>query len=90
MSLTKYQYPPIDFLAEEAKIMQIQLKCSCGEGSCHEWAIIELQGVVEVQPGFQDQLQNLEIGRLCRSSQVSVPCPLISELSHLCFYFSFI
>ncbi|OWM75626.1 chromosome transmission fidelity protein 8 homolog [Punica granatum] len=49
--------------------MQIQLKCSCGEGNCLEWAIIELQGVVEVQPGFQDQLQDLEIGRLCRPSQ---------------------
>lgn len=57
--------------------MQIQLKCSCGEGSCREWAIIELQGVVEVQPGFQDQLQNLEIGRLCRSPQVRMPCSLI-------------
>ncbi|KAF9617538.1 hypothetical protein IFM89_037350 [Coptis chinensis] len=27
-----------------------------------------MQGVVEVQPSFQDRLQNLEIGRLCRSS----------------------
>lgn len=64
-------------MAEEAKIMQIQLKCSCGERSCREWAIIELQGVVEVQPGFQDKLQNLEIGRLCHSPQVSMPCSLI-------------
>ncbi|XP_044507087.1 chromosome transmission fidelity protein 8 homolog [Mangifera indica] len=48
--------------------MQIRIKCSCGEGSCPEWAIIELQGVVEVQPSFQDRLQNLEIGQLCRPS----------------------
>ncbi|KAJ0042185.1 hypothetical protein Pint_17419 [Pistacia integerrima] len=48
--------------------MQIQIKCSCGEGSCPEWAIIEVQGVVEVQPSFQDRLQNLEIGQLCRPS----------------------
>ncbi|KAF9624691.1 hypothetical protein IFM89_012984, partial [Coptis chinensis] len=35
---------------------------------CAEWAIVEMQGVVEVQPSFQDRLQNLEIGRLCHSS----------------------
>lgn len=51
--------------------MQIQVKCSCGAEKCPEWAIIELQGVVEVQPSFQDSLQNLQIGQLCRpSSQV--------------------
>ncbi|KAI4347528.1 hypothetical protein L6164_008337 [Bauhinia variegata] len=48
--------------------MQIRVKCKCGEGSCHEWAIVELQGVVEVQSPFQDRLQNLEIGTLCRPS----------------------
>ncbi|KAF9617570.1 hypothetical protein IFM89_037382 [Coptis chinensis] len=48
--------------------MQIKLKCSCGEEGCAEWAIVEMQGVVEVQPSFQDRLQNLEIGCLCRSS----------------------
>lgn len=52
--------------------MQIQLKCSCGDGSCPEWAIVELQGVVEVQPSFQGQLQNLEIGKLCRPSSQEV------------------
>ncbi|XVE64203.1 hypothetical protein DITRI_Ditri07aG0082800 [Diplodiscus trichospermus] len=46
--------------------MQIQVKCSCGADKCPEWAIIELQGVVEVQPSFQDSLQNLHIGQLCR------------------------
>ncbi|XP_012090278.1 putative uncharacterized protein DDB_G0287975 [Jatropha curcas] len=48
--------------------MQIQVKCSCGAENCPEWAIVELQGVVEVQPSFQDRLQNLEIGELCRPS----------------------
>ncbi|KAK6936468.1 Chromosome transmission fidelity protein 8 [Dillenia turbinata] len=48
--------------------MEIKVKCSCGEGNCAEWAIIELQGVVEAQPSFQDRLQNLEIGILCRPS----------------------
>ncbi|KAK9090974.1 hypothetical protein Sjap_024151 [Stephania japonica] len=48
--------------------MQIRVKCECGESSCREWAIVELQGVVEAQPAFQDQIQNLEIGVLCRAS----------------------
>ncbi|XP_022736134.1 putative uncharacterized protein DDB_G0287975 [Durio zibethinus] len=48
--------------------MQIQVKCSCGAEKCPEWAIIELQGVVEVQPSFRDSLQNLQIGLLCRPS----------------------
>lgn len=48
--------------------MQIQVRCRCGEGNCPEWAIVELQGVVEAKPSFRDCLQNLEIGRLCHSS----------------------
>ncbi|XP_070031146.1 uncharacterized protein [Nicotiana tomentosiformis] len=48
--------------------MQIQVKCSCGEEKCPEWAILELQGVVEAQPSFKDRLQNLQIGILCRPS----------------------
>ncbi|KAK6155745.1 hypothetical protein DH2020_009993 [Rehmannia glutinosa] len=48
--------------------MQIQVKCSCGEGNCPEWAIVELQGVVEAQPSFVDRIQNLQIGVLCRPS----------------------
>ena len=50
------------------KQMEIKVKCSCGEGNCPEWAIIELQGVVEAQPSIRDCIQNLEIGRLCHSS----------------------
>ncbi|XP_042503711.1 chromosome transmission fidelity protein 8 homolog [Macadamia integrifolia] len=48
--------------------MQIQVKCSCGEENCPEWAIVELQGVIEAQPFVQDRLQNLEIGCLCHTS----------------------
>ncbi|GAA0149451.1 hypothetical protein LIER_08615 [Lithospermum erythrorhizon] len=48
--------------------MQIKVKCSCGEGKCPEWAIVELQGVVEAQPHMQGSLQNLQIGVLCRPS----------------------
>jgi chromosome transmission fidelity protein 8 len=44
--------------------MQIRVRCSCGEGSCLEWAIMEFQGVVEAQPGFHDSLPNLQIGTL--------------------------
>ncbi|XP_047940426.1 chromosome transmission fidelity protein 8 homolog [Salvia hispanica] len=48
--------------------MLIQVKCSCGERQCPEWAIVELQGTVEAQPSFQDRIQNLQIGLLCRPS----------------------
>ncbi|OMO86043.1 Chromosome transmission fidelity protein 8 [Corchorus capsularis] len=52
--------------------MKIQVKCSCGADNCPEWAIIELQGVVEAQPSFQDSLQNLTIGELCRPSSQEI------------------
>ncbi|MCL7043756.1 hypothetical protein MKW94_028107 [Papaver nudicaule] len=48
--------------------MKIELKCSCGDGNCPEWAIVKLQGMIEVQPCFKDCIQNLEIGILCRTS----------------------
>ncbi|GJX40384.1 chromosome transmission fidelity protein 8 [Tanacetum coccineum] len=48
--------------------MEIKLKCGCGESNCPEWAMIEVQGVVEVQPAFQHSLSNLQIGILCRPS----------------------
>ncbi|KAH6835750.1 chromosome transmission fidelity-like protein [Perilla frutescens var. hirtella] len=48
--------------------MQIKVKCSCGEGKCPEWAIVELQGAVEAQPSFQNCVENLQIGILCRPS----------------------
>ncbi|CAI9092192.1 OLC1v1027377C1 [Oldenlandia corymbosa var. corymbosa] len=48
--------------------MKIKVRCSCGEGKCPEWAVVELQGVVETQPAFQNRLHNLQIGVLCRPS----------------------
>lgn len=66
---------------EKGKKMEIRVRCNCGEGSCEEWGIVELQGVVEPQSGFHDSLPNLHIGTLCRpSSQV--------PLSHPSFFFS--
>ncbi|XP_047321105.1 uncharacterized protein LOC124925179 [Impatiens glandulifera] len=49
--------------------MQIRVKCTCGESECSEWVIVELQGVIEPQAAYQDRLQNLEIGKLCRPSE---------------------
>ncbi|KAK9665525.1 hypothetical protein RND81_14G118000 [Saponaria officinalis] len=46
----------------------IQVKCRCGEKNCPEWAIIEVQGVIEVKSELQNRLETLEIGRLCRPS----------------------
>ncbi|XP_039062709.1 uncharacterized protein LOC120207275 [Hibiscus syriacus] len=48
--------------------MQNQVKCRCGEEKCPEWEKIELQGVIESQPSFQDPLQDLQIEQLCRPS----------------------
>ncbi|CAD5187244.1 unnamed protein product [Musa acuminata subsp. malaccensis] len=58
--------------------MQIQVKCNCGDGKCPEWAIIELQGVVESQLAISDQINGLEIGHLCCSSLSSS-----SQLSYI-------
>ncbi|KAL2629457.1 hypothetical protein R1flu_014143 [Riccia fluitans] len=45
--------------------MLIQLKCSCE--NCREWAIIELQGTIEIQQSeLLEKLRNLEIGTLCK------------------------
>lgn len=70
--------------------MQIQVRCGCG-GDCREWTIIEVQGVVEVQPAFKEQFQNLEIGQLCRpSSQVLVryfalsACQYVHRIGNFC------
>ncbi|KAL8139596.1 hypothetical protein V2J09_005617 [Rumex salicifolius] len=55
-----------------AEGMKIEVKCCCENGSCPEWAIVELQGVVEVQPDFLNRIENLEIGQLCRTSSQEV------------------
>ncbi|GLJ25378.1 hypothetical protein SUGI_0485820 [Cryptomeria japonica] len=49
--------------------MQIKLKCNCSKEDCMEWAILELQGTIDVQLAFRNKLQNLQIGSLCRSSK---------------------
>ncbi|KAL9237294.1 hypothetical protein vseg_011862 [Gypsophila vaccaria] len=46
----------------------IKVKCKCGEENCKEWAIIEVQGVIEVKSELRNRLHTLEIGRLCRPS----------------------
>ncbi|KAI5441442.1 hypothetical protein KIW84_010787, partial [Lathyrus oleraceus] len=59
---------PFTKLKRRGKKMQIRVKCNCGEGNCVEWGVVELQGFVEPQPGFQGSLANLQIGILCRPS----------------------
>jgi len=44
--------------------MQIPVRCSCGE--CKDWAMVELQGSLEIQ--HSASLHNLTIGSLCRTS----------------------
>ncbi|XP_039138978.1 putative uncharacterized protein DDB_G0287975 [Dioscorea cayenensis subsp. rotundata] len=52
--------------------MEIRVKCRCGNGGCSEWAIVELQGVVESQvSSIGTRIEGLEIGNLCRSSSSS-------------------
>lgn len=47
--------------------MQIRVQCACGESSCPEWAVVELQGVVQPQASFAGDIRGLHIGRLCSS-----------------------
>uniref|UniRef100_A0A453KKJ7 Chromosome transmission fidelity protein 8 n=3 Tax=Triticinae TaxID=1648030 RepID=A0A453KKJ7_AEGTS len=48
--------------------MQIQVRCGCGEAACPEWAVVEVQGVLQPQPCFSGRIQGLHIGRLCSTS----------------------
>ncbi|KAF8716495.1 hypothetical protein HU200_026280 [Digitaria exilis] len=50
--------------------MEIRVRCGCGESSCPEWAVVELQGVVQPQASFAGDIRGLHIGRLC-----SAPSP---------------
>ncbi|XP_073003501.1 uncharacterized protein [Typha latifolia] len=59
------------YLWADKEVIQIKIKCNCSEGKCPEWAIVELQGVVESQAAIGNQIQGLEIGRLCCSSSSS-------------------
>ncbi|CAN6173907.1 unnamed protein product [Urochloa humidicola] len=45
--------------------MEIRVRCGCGEPSCLEWAVVELQGVVQPQASFAGDIRGLHIGRLC-------------------------
>uniref|UniRef100_A0A0E0B123 Chromosome transmission fidelity protein 8 n=1 Tax=Oryza glumipatula TaxID=40148 RepID=A0A0E0B123_9ORYZ len=51
--------------------MQIRVRCGCGEAGCPEWAIVEVQGVVQPQPCFSGRIQGLHIGRLCAAAAPS-------------------
>ncbi|KAJ1259202.1 hypothetical protein BS78_10G136400 [Paspalum vaginatum] len=51
--------------------MQIRVQCGCGESSCPEWAVVELQGVVQPQASFAGDIRGLHIGRLCASPSPS-------------------
>ncbi|CAL5080753.1 unnamed protein product [Urochloa decumbens] len=50
--------------------MEIRVRCGCGEPSCPEWAVVELQGVVQPQASLAGDIRGLHIGRLC-----SAPSP---------------
>ncbi|KAK3133052.1 hypothetical protein QOZ80_6AG0531420 [Eleusine coracana subsp. coracana] len=63
--------------------MQIRVRCGCGESSCPEWAVVELQGVVQPQPSFTGDIRGLHIGRLC-----SAPSPSSSSSSKAGYTFT--
>lgn len=51
--------------------MLAPVRCECGV--CAEWTMIELQGEIDVQGAFKDEMQNLRIGILCQTPTVSPP-----------------
>jgi hypothetical protein len=64
--------------------MQIPVKCGCG--GCEEWAMVELQGSLDIQ--HATNLQNLSIGSLCHTSAVTTHT-LTPLTSHNCRCFVF-
>ncbi|KAL6838996.1 hypothetical protein ACP4OV_031223 [Aristida adscensionis] len=48
--------------------MQIRVRCGCGAAACPEWAVVELQGVVQPQPSFAGDIRGLHVGRLCSAA----------------------
>jgi hypothetical protein len=65
----------------EAAEMQVRVRCGCADSSCPEWAIVELQGVVQPQASFSGDIRGLHIGRLCSapspsSSKARYPVPI--------------
>jgi chromosome transmission fidelity protein 8 len=55
--------------------MQIRVRCGCGESSCPEWAVVELQGVVQPQASFAGDIRGLHMGRLCSAPSPSSKAP---------------
>ncbi|GAQ87924.1 hypothetical protein KFL_003880060 [Klebsormidium nitens] len=45
--------------------MLAPIRCECG--ICAEWTMIELQGEIDVQGAFKNEMQNLRIGILCQT-----------------------
>lgn len=64
------------------------VRCECE--TCQDWTLIELQGEVDVQDSFKNDLQNLKVGTLCQSQTVSISSAL-HECSELmsCLPFPF-
>ncbi|KAL6592441.1 hypothetical protein ACP70R_049494 [Stipagrostis hirtigluma subsp. patula] len=60
--------------------MQIRVQCGCGEAACPEWAVVELQGVVQPQASLAGTTRGLHIGRLC-----SAPSPSSSSKAGFTF-----
>jgi len=58
--------------------MEIRVRCGGGDSSCPEWAVVELQGVVQPQASFSGDIRGLHIGRLC-----SAPGPSSTKARHL-------
>jgi hypothetical protein len=53
--------------------MQIRVKCGCDRADCSDWALLELQGVLEIQPSAQHlPLHSLTLGSLCSPAQVPI------------------
>lgn len=56
---------------KEVAAMQIRVRCGCGESSCLEWAVVELQGVVQPQPSFTGDIRGLHKDPLCSGPSTS-------------------
>ena len=68
--------------------MQIHVKCGCDRKDCSDWALLELQGVLEIQASAQHlPLHSLPVGSLCSTQQVNMSHTIIPlSLIHEKFY----
>nr|CAB3474955.1 unnamed protein product [Digitaria exilis] len=71
----------LKYLAAEV-LMEIRVRCGCGESSCPEWAVVELQGVVQPQASFAGDIRGLHIGRLCSAPSPSATSKARTPRSH--------